>query len=189
MTETLKRRFILYAMAVVTCLLLFIVTAINGLNWMMLERQTDDVLNILVEADGAFHKMEFDRPPHFSRPGNMEDRMRSERFFIVRMDADGSIRDVNIDQISAIDVEDAKQYARTVWESGDNTGSIEEYKFAVKQMGQNQLIFFMNTVEQRESFYRVLFASCLIAVLCWFILLLIAIALSGRVIRPVLAGM
>ena len=194
MTKTLKKRFILFTMAVVTCLLLFIVTAMNGLNWVMLERQSDDVLNILVEADGAFHKMELEgdpapvHPPRFSRPMDM-DRMRSERFFVVRMDMDGNVRDVNIDQISSINAETARRYAETVWESGETSGKIEDYKFATKQMGMNRLVFFMNIAGQRENFYRVLFASCLIVALCWLMLLMIAVALSGKVIRPVLEGM
>ena len=102
MTKTLKRRFILFTMTAVTCLLLFIVLAINSLNWVMLERQSDMVLETLVAADGAFHKMDFDRPPPFSRPLDM-DRMQASRFFIVRSDLSGNIIDVNIDQISAID--------------------------------------------------------------------------------------
>ena len=44
MTKTLKRRFIIFTMTAVTCLLVFIVLAINSLNWMMLERQSDTVL-------------------------------------------------------------------------------------------------------------------------------------------------
>ena len=53
MTKTLKRRFIIFTMTAVTCLLLFIVLAINSLNWMMLERQSDTVLETIVDADGA----------------------------------------------------------------------------------------------------------------------------------------
>ena len=52
--QDLKRRFIIFTMTAVTCLLVFIVLAINGLNWMMLDRQSDMVLDILVESDGAF---------------------------------------------------------------------------------------------------------------------------------------
>ena len=115
MTKTLKKRFIIFTMTAVTCLLLFIVLAINSLNWMMLERQSDAVLETLVDADGAFQKMDFDRPPPFSRPLDM-DRMRASRFFIVRSDQSGNIVDVNIDQISAIDHETAKSYALEVAE-------------------------------------------------------------------------
>ena len=46
----------------------------------------------------------------------------------------------------------------------------------------------MDMSGQNESFYRILFASSAIAALCWFVLLIIVILLSGKVIRPVLEG-
>ena len=70
MTKILKRRFIIFTMMSVTVLLAFIVLAINGLHWVMLERQSDSRLEMLVDADGAFHKMDFDRPPPFTPPLN-----------------------------------------------------------------------------------------------------------------------
>ncbi|MFR3786504.1 MAG: sensor histidine kinase [Agathobaculum desmolans] len=188
MTKTLKRRFIIFTMMAVTGLLVFIVLSINGLNWVILERQSDSILETLVDAEGAFHKMDFDRPPPFVPPLDM-DRMRSSRFFIVQSDADGNAIDVNIEQISSIDIETAQEYALTVSMSGKESGRIDGYKFAVKQLGPNQLIFFMDISGQRENFYMVLFVSGIIAVLCWLILLGIVILLSGKVIRPVLAGM
>ena len=178
----------MFTMTAVTCLLIFIVLAINSLNWMMLERQSDTVLETIVDADGTFHKMDFDRPPPFSRPLDM-DRMRASRFFIVRSDPSGNIVDVNIDQISAIDHETAKSYALEVLKTDDTFGRVHGYKFAVKQLGPNTLTFFMDISEQNENFRMVLFASSAIAVLCWMILLLIVILLSGKVIRPVLVGM
>ena len=188
MTKTLKRRFIIFTMTAVTSLLIFIVLAINSLNWMMLERQSDAVLETLVDAEGAFQKMEFDRPPQFSPPLDM-DRMRASRFFIVRSDGSGNIEDVNIDQISAIDEETAKSYARKVLKAEKTSGQVDRYKFAVKQLGSSNLILFMDISEQSESFRMVLFASTAIALLCWAVLLVIVIWLSGKVIRPVLAGM
>lgn len=188
MTKILKRQFIFFTMLAVTGLLVFIVLAINGLNWVMLECQSDLVLETLVDADGAFHKMNFNHPPPFSPPLDM-DRMRSSRFFIVRSDTRGNIIDINTDQISSIDNETAKRYALRVWKSGKESGRVDGYKFAVKQMGTNQLTFFMDISEQRENFYMVFFASGAIAVFCWLILLIITIFLSDKVIRPVLAGM
>ena len=187
MTKALKKRFIVFTMTAVTCLLIFIVITINGLNWMMLERQSDMVMEILVNSDGTFHKMDFNRPPPFLRPLDM-DRMRSSRFFIVRSDNDGNVRDINADQIASIDVETAQNYALTVWKIGRESGRIKGYKFFVKQIGSNRLTFFLDISEQNESFYTVLFVSSAIAIFCWLILLIIVILLSGKVIRPVLAG-
>ena len=188
MTRTLKRRFIKFTMAAVTCLLVFLVLAINSLNWMMLERQSDAVLEMLVDADGAFQNMDFDRPPPFVRPLDM-DRMRASRFFIVHRDKSGNIVDVNIDQISAIDNETAKSYAMEVLNSDRISGRVHGYKFAVKQLEQDRLIFFMDTSGQSENFRMVLLASSVIAAFCWGLLFFIVILLSGKVIRPVLVGM
>ncbi|MBS5149995.1 MAG: HAMP domain-containing histidine kinase [Butyricicoccus pullicaecorum] len=188
MTKILKRRFIIFAMMAVTGLLVFIVLAINGLNWVMLDRQSNMRLETLVDADGAFHKMDFNHLPPFRPPLDM-DRMRSSRFFIIKSDANGNIIDINTDQISSIDDEAAKEYAVAAWKSGKESGRVDGYKFAIKQMGSNQLTFFMDISEQRENFYMVLFTSSVIAALCWLILLGIVILLSGKVIRPVLAGM
>ena len=188
MTKTLKKRFIIFTMTAVTCLLIFIVFAINGLNWMMLDRQSDMMMNTLVDADGVFQQMDFDPPPPFGRPLDM-DRMQSSRFFIVKTDQNGNIADVNIARISSIDYKKAQEYAFRVLKSANQTGRLDGYKFAVKQMGSDHLIFFMDISYQIESFYMVLSASSAIAVLCWGILLVIAVILSGRVIRPVTAGM
>ena len=155
MTKLLKRRFIIFTMMAVTGLLVFIVLAMDGLNWVMLERQSDSVLEMIVRSDGAFHKMDFDRPPPFVLPLDM-DRMRSSRFFIVKSDADGNIIDVNTDQISSIDNETAKAYAVAVWESGKKSGHVDRYKFAVKQIGSDRLTFFMDISEQRANFYMVI---------------------------------
>ena len=188
MTKTLKRRFIVFTMMAVTCLLLFIVLAINGLNWIMQEHQSDMVLETLVASDGMFQKMDFDRPLPFARPLDM-DRMRASRFFTVKSDENGNVIDINTDQISSIDTEAAQKYAMKVFASNKATGRVDGYKFAVKQIGPHQLIFFMDTSAQNENFFTVLFVSIAIAALCWVILLFIVILLSGKVIRPVLVGM
>ena len=187
MTNTLKRRFIIFTMTAVTCLLVFIVLAINGLNWVMLEHQSDMMMKILIDSDGAFHKMDFNRPPPFSGPLDM-DRMRSSRFFTVLSDANGNIIDVDIAQISSINYETAKSYALAVLKANKESGRMDGYTFATKKMGSNRLTFFMDMSGQNESFYRILFASSAIAALCWFVLLIIVILLSGKVIRPVLEG-
>lgn len=188
MTKKLKKRFVIFTMTAVACLLVFIVIAINGLNWVMLDRQSDMVMEILVESGGVFQNMNFNRPPLFMQPPDM-DRMRSARFFIVRSDADGNIRNVNTDQIFSIDVETAKNYALTAWETGKESGRIKEYKFTVKQIGPNRLTFFMDISRQNESFYLVLFVSSAIAVFCWLIVLVFVLLFSGKAIRPILAGM
>ena len=126
MKKSLKKRFIVFSMTAITCLLLFLVLAINGLNCLMLERQSDAVMETLVDADGAFNKMDFNRPPPFAGPLDM-DRMRSMRFFMVHTDDEGNILDINTDQISSIDKATAENFAQSVMNGGKESGKIEGY--------------------------------------------------------------
>ena len=188
MTKTLKRRFIVFTMTAVTCLLLFIVLAINALNWMIQDHQSDMVLETLAASDGMFQKMDFDRPPPYAQPLDM-DRMRASRFFIVKCDENGNVIDINTDQIYSIDASAAQEYALKALTSNKSSGRMDGYKFAVKHLGPHQLMFFIDISAQNENFLIVLFTSVAIAALCWISLLFIVILLSGKVIRPVLVGM
>ena len=188
MTKTLKKRFIIFSMTAVTSLLIVLILAINSLVWIMLERQTDSEMKMLVDADGAFHKMDFGRRPPFLPPLDM-DRMRGSRFFIVQCDKNGNIIDINIDQISAIDQEMAKTYTLEVLQSGKKYGRMDGYKFAIKQQEQQQRIFFMDISEESERFLMVLLSSSAIALLFWGLLFIVVLFLSGKVIRPVLIAM
>lgn len=96
--------------------------------------------------------------------------------------------DVNIERISDIDNEMAQKYALKVMSTGKKYGQLDGYKFAVKEMGTSKMTFFIDTSEQRENFRVVLFVSTAIAILCWLVLLVIVILLSGKVIRPLLVG-
>ena len=185
MMKTLRRKFVIFAMSAVTILLLVLVGAINGFNWMILEGQSDSVLHTLVNADGRFMQMDFHNQPPLAPPLNM-DIMKSTRFFIVRTDNDGMVLDVNIDQISSVSAEKAESYAAQV---KGNTGRIDGYKYEVKSIGSDRLIFFMDTSSQRNTFIMVLVSSSVIALGCWLGILLFAILVSGKIVRPIIAGM
>lgn len=111
--------------------------------------------------------------------------LKSARFFMVHTDQNGNVLDVNIDQISSVSTEQAAEYAGKIT---DNLGKISNYKYEVKQLGTDRLIFFMDTSSQLGTFAMVLSLSSAIALLCWLIILLFVIFLSGKVVRPILAG-
>lgn len=196
MTKKLKRRFILFTMASVTGLLLFIVIAINGLNGAMLSHQSERVLQTLVETNGDFTLSAPSPEPPPTLPREMQfgdsmerDRIRASRFFIVQFDIDGTMIDCNIDHISSVNAEEAESYARLVLRSGKTSGQMNGYRYTVKESGTIQYVFFLDIAEQRAGFRTVLFVSVAIALLCFVVLFVIVVLLSGKVIRPVTAGM
>ena len=185
MKKTLRRKFILFAMSAVTLLLMVLIGAITGFSWIVLDSQSSSILHALAGGEGKFFQMEFPNPRPFAPPLNM-DTIKSARFFTVRTDREGNVLDVNIDQISSVSTEQAVQYARQIT---DTTGKIESYKYEVKQLGADHLIFFMDTSRQLGTFVMVLSISSAIAFFCWLATLLFVILLSGRAVRPILAGM
>lgn len=185
MKKTLRKKFILFAMSAVTVLLVVLIGAINGFNWIILDRQTDDILRTLVSGDEIFSQMEFREPRPFAPPMNM-DTIKAARFFTVLTDQNGQVLDVNIGQISTVSTERAAQYAAQIT---DASGKIDGYKYAVKQFGSDRLIFFMDTANQFSTFMMVLSISSAIAFICWLLVLLFVVLFSGRMVRPILAGM
>lgn len=185
MKKTLRKKFVFFAMSAVTILLVVLIGAINVFSWAILEQQSNDILHTIAEGDGKFLQREFrDRGPFFP-PMDM-DTVKSARFFMVRIDKNGEVKDINIDQISSVTKEQAEQYAGQVTEK---EGKVEVYKYVTKQLGSDWLIFFIDTSSQMQTFMMVLSLSCIIALACWMIILIFVIPVSGKVVRPILAGM
>ena len=187
MTKRIKRRFIVFTMLTVTILLVFLVLAINCLTWTLLDQQSDAVMNALTDADNFHPVGDLNPPPSLFQPMDA-DRLRASRFFIVHFDPNDEVVDVNIDQIYAIDRETAEVYAARALDTGDTSGRMGRFKFAVRQFGPNRRVFFVDISVQIENFYTALFASSAIALLCWILLLILVLLLSGRVVRPVVVG-
>lgn len=185
MKRTLRKKFVFFAMSAVTILLVVLIGAINIISWVILDRQSDHVLHTIAQGDGSFMQMElFDRNT-LQPPMNM-DTVKSARFFMVCLDSNGIIKDTNIDQISSVTAEEAAQYAKKV---SDNSGKIDNFKYETKMLGMDKLIFFMDISGQIQTFMMVFSISGMIALTCWLIILIFAILLSGKVVRPILAGM
>ena len=185
MKKTLRKKFIVFAMSAVTILLVVLVGAISGLSWIILDSQSSAILHILANGDKNFPPM---KPPGlkpFAPPMDM-DIIQSARFFMVRTAQNGAVLDVNVDHISSVSAEQAAQYAGQIT---GVSGKIGGYKYEVKQLEEDRLIFFMDISGQFRMCVMALSISSAIALICWLVILLFVILLSGRVVRPILAGM
>lgn len=191
--KTLRKKFILFAMSAVTVLLLILIVSINGLTQFVISQQSNSMIEMLVNSEGRFGIMDFRLKPKdnglpFSKPLNM-DQMRSARFFIVKISSDGEIEDVNIDEIFSVTEEQAKQYAMKICQRGKTAGRIDTFRYAVKEIDDGKLIFFMDVSQPREIVLLVLAVSVAIAAVSWLIVLVFVFLISGKVVSPIIAGM
>ena len=191
--KTLRWKFILFAMAAVSILLLLLIISLNGLNWYFTKTRDEIMMNMLVQSEGKFMFMDFHMKPQNRGPFQLTqitmDQMRSVRFFIAEVDGSGDIDYVNIDEIFSVTEEQARIYAEKIYKSGSTAGLIDNFRYAVKRTDDDTLIFFMDTTRQKENFLLILWVSVAIAAVCWLIVLVSVYLISGKVVRPIIAGM
>lgn len=185
MKKTLRKKFVFFAMSAVTVLLIVLIGAINIFSYIILDEQSDEILNMIADDNDRFPQKDIPGKGPFAPPMNM-DTVESARFFMVSTDANGDVVNVNIDRISSVTAEQAIKYSSL---ASDESGKINTYKYQRKQLGGGSLIFFMDVSGQTQTFVMVLSLSCAIAVLCWIAVLIFAIIFSKRFVRPILSGM
>lgn len=188
MTRKLRKRFVLFTMAAVACLLVFLVSAIGAMSWVTLARQSDRTLELLASTDGGALMQEAGRPMEPAQPVD-PDILRAARFFSVRCDAAGNILGVSLDQSVRIDRETALGYARSALALGRDSGRLDGYRYTIREQGSQRLVCFLDVTQQSASFRTLLAVSAAIAAACWLLLLALVIPCSARVVRPLAAGL
>lgn len=191
MMKNLRKKFILFAMSAVSVLLVILIGAINVLSWIALDSQSSLILHTIADGEDQQFQMEHRQPRPLAPPMNL-DTIRAARFFMVKTDDSGNVVEINLDQISSVDMEEALNYAvQVIGQVAEPVyeGKIDNYKYMVKQLGGEKLIFFMDTTSQLQTFIMVLSLSTAIALVCWIAVLIFVVLLSKRVVSPIVAGM
>lgn len=188
MIRSLRRKFIIFAMAAVTILLVVLALAINGMAWYMFERQADTVMEAVVNSNGQFMRKDFRWDPPKQFPFLDIDVMRSARFFIVDADKDGNVLNESLDQIIFVDTNQAVEYAQRVISRGDEKGRIDYFRYAVRKEDNVQRIYFLDMTRERLTMRTLFFVSGVIALVSWMFVLLFVVILSGKVVEPIIRG-
>lgn len=189
--KTLRLKFILFAMAAVTILLLVLGLSINGLAWFMFERQADAMMETLVESEGNFMRrppQDDDALPRDFRPPDME-IMRSARFFEVHISDSGEILFTNVEEIFYVSEDEAVEFTRKVLDKKMASGRIDRYKYAVKEMNDGKKVYFLDMTRENLTMRTLLIVSAVIAVISWLVVLLFVVLSSEKVVQPIVAGM
>lgn len=207
--KRLKRRFIALAMVSLTILLAFIVTGMNIMNYNDVVSDADarlDVLEQNVERFQTWHENgdkrmgpkpedlgDGNRPDEeflFGKGGQGGPRMSMDeaeesRFFTVEVGEDGSVKQINVDRISAVKDAEAEKYAEEAIASGDENGFVNEFRYSVINDGSTKRVTFLDCGRVLESFRSFLRASIIMS-LAGLALVFAAITFfAGRIIKPV----
>lgn len=186
MIERLRRKFIVISILSVILVLTIITSTINISNYIQINNQADEILEIITSNNGHFPKpqkpKEGDRrvPPEISPEAPF-----STRFFTIRIDENENVLTIDTGNIAAITTKEAVNYAEEVLKSKDSSGFLEIYRYSSVKTDYGRLIVFLDFRKELETFKSFLKNSILIStmgVLSVFILILI---FSKKVIKPI----
>lgn len=107
------------------------------------------------------------------------------RFFTVTLDNDGTVSSSNLNNIAAVNSDDASGYALALFASGSSGGFVDGYKYRAVSSDEGTLYIFVDTSKELSAFYSVLWGSILISAGGLLLVFLMVLLLSRRALRPV----
>lgn len=214
MIKKLKTRFIILAMVSLTILLTAIVAGMNIINYNKVVSDADDRLTVLEGYSGRLLERENgdDEGGKFMRDGDEElggqddpfenredflgpkgpggpsmtrDEAEEARFFSVFMDSGGDVTRTNTERISAVDSEEAAEFAKEALASGEDRGFVEELRYSVSEKDGVTIVTFLDCGRVLESFRDFLRASVLMSLIGLLVVFAVICYFAGRIVRPV----
>lgn len=189
MLKTLRRKFVVTAMAAVTVLFLVLLGGINVVNWWLNSRDTDMMLLALSEGEGII------RPDRggdgLFHPPLDGDAAISAVYFAVRLDSEGEAIYTDVSRISSVTEEEAAEYAEAAAASGQTKGREGRFKYRVttSRNGRGSVAVFLDVSGDIRSMLIVAVLSLLAGAACWIAALLVVMLLSKRAISPIAESM
>ena len=194
MIRKLKKEFIFTAMIGVSIVLIALLGTLNAINIHTIYGEIKETLLLLSESvDKKFSDFEdieedFSFTDFLEDPKNRQDMILSSNFFVVRMDADGKPIYVDTKQITSLTENEATHLAVKVQAHKTPLGTYGRYRFHITNIGGIKTIVFLDISEEIVSFLRVLLLSLGLGIVCWGLMLILAIKLSNKAISPVAAS-
>lgn len=185
MIRSLRRKFILIAMASLVGTMVVLCTAIATGNHCIATNRVDHAISVLRQNDGSF----LPPGPH-SNPSNFDFQITPEtpfetRYFIVELTAQKEIQSVNLDHIAALNRQTVVDTINQVINTEAERGYVDHYRFGVfpNEDGGNTIIV-LDCFLQLQSANNMLYITIAILLTCVLIVFVLLLFLSKRAIRP-----
>lgn len=196
MINSLKKKFVILAMASLTLLLAAIVAGMNIINYNKVVSDADMRLEVLEDNSERFGG-EFGGGPDgrfegelFGRKGMRGPRMSADeveeaRFFTVFVDSDGRAYRINTDRISSVTENEAEKYAAKAMNAGSDKGFIGDIRYSKTKLNSATRITFLDCGRYLDSYRDFLKASILMSLAGLLTVFFVILYFAGRIVRPV----
>ena len=187
MIRNLQTKFILIAMLSIILVTGSIFGVIIFKDYIRTNRQIDGILNLIIENDGRF-------PEYRPRNDELADVITKEtqfstRYFIIKMDENGEIKETNMQHIASVNQEEALKILDEVIQKGKNIGYYDNYKYKITATDYGSLIVFLDCTLQLENIKSIIEQSILIIGIGLVIVFICVSILSKKALTPIIENM
>ena len=196
MLKKMRWHFIFAAMTAVFIMLVLLVTGINVWNFYTTAKRADQRIqeiymfesgNIVGSMSSGNVVIPAGSPEMFGRPEERDpEAPYTTRFFIVKLDLDGTVKDVSTDFIASVTKAEAEEYAKSVISGKREHGYYKNYRYQVLTENNENIVIFLNTTMELHSAGNVLLISCLALVICFLTVFFLVFLFSGKAMEPYL---
>lgn len=126
-------------------------------------------------------------PEMFGRPEERDpEAPYTTRFFIVKLDLDGTVKAVSTDFIASVTKAETEEYAKSVISGKREHGYYKNYRYQVLTENNENIVIFLNATMELHSAGNVLLISCLALVICFLTVFFLVFLFSGKAMEPYL---
>lgn len=192
MIKKLQRRFIMITMGSLALVVFILLGSINMVNYYEMDRKMNGAIKILSENQGEFPKYKKGTASinnqKFGFEINPETQFQT-RYFIVKINKDGSIKETDTQHVAAVTAEDAVSYANKIIMSGKRSGHQDIYKYAVVDEPYGYMLIFIDYRMQNQEITLFLLTSCAVALVTLLFVFILVSIFSKKAINPIIESM
>lgn len=184
MIKKLRRKFIAVAMCCIIVVLCAIIGIINTANYISINQQADERLNMIAENGGVFPKNDFKIDKHIPHDISPETPFEV-RYFTVKLHSDGTIIYINTGRIAAVSTSTAAEYAEQLFDNEQENGFIGDYKYTCVNIADDIMYIFLDCGRELSTFYSFLFASVAVSIAGIVLVFVLVLIFSKIALKPV----
>lgn len=185
MIRSLRRKFILIAMASLIGTMAVLCAAIGVSNYYAVINRVDNAISILYQNGGDFLP-----PGAHSDPSDFNFQVTPEtafetRYFIIELTAHGEIRSADLEHIAALDRRTVVNTVSQIIDAGTERGYVDHYRFGIfPEADGGSTIIVLDCFLQLQSVNNMVRITVFIFLACILIVFVLLLFLSRRAIRP-----
>ncbi len=192
MIRQLRIKFIAITMAVLVIVFAIVFATLNIFMQTSSLRQTQYLLQTVVENDGLFFPHDGNQPPWEEAPpppfAPEPALMRAGRFFYVKLDHNDSGIETNFEMMFDFTETEALEFAHAALSRGQESGTIDSLQYLVAEKGYGKIIVFAERSIETRMLTQLIQLSLWIAGGTFVVLFLFSLFLSNWVVKPVSAA-